>query len=139
TMLDTIIFAATGHIGAIYVVTTMWAIAATNRITSTINKKLGKTPLTISHPDQIYRTCFKYGGIAFTKLGPLAFSGFGVLPLHVFLSLVEHLGLDREGADDSPDDQLQEPSQFGSNRFKDRDIKRIIGDAEAYDPNEIKN
>lgn len=70
----------------------------------TYRKRTNKGYEILSHPDLFLRNLNKYGGIIFTSLGPLSLSEIGVLPLHVFLSLQNSLGLGGEGADDGADD-----------------------------------
>ena len=109
------------------------SITVANLAFAQLERAQGRPPLIISHPDQGYRACFRYGGYMTSTLGPLAVTGFGVMPLDFFLRLQERLGVGGEGTDDGADDHLQEARRLGSRRLEDRDLRRLMGEAEAND------
>jgi hypothetical protein len=61
----------------------------------------GQSFALLSHPDIGYYSFFRIGGVMHSKLGPLAVSEIGILPVHAFLAL------GRESANHGSADELQ--------------------------------
>lgn len=90
-----------------------------NKISNMIRslKKLG--PRIMSHPDIGYHLFYKVGGLAFTRIGPLVFGDFGIIPLKIVLGFI------RQRPDHSADNKLNEAYEFFGDLIEDLNIKVI--------------
>lgn len=132
-LIDLVLIAAGGQAAAWTVAGSLLLITMVNLARAEAGRRRGSLPLVISHPDQVYRACLRYGGVMTSSFGPLAVTGFGIMPLAIFLRLDERLRMRRKGSDDGPDDDLQEAGRLGSRRLEDGDLARFMSEAEHED------
>ncbi|MGB7433659.1 MAG: hypothetical protein WA921_14430 [Ahrensia sp.] len=88
---------------------------------------LKKQPITISHPDIGYHAFFKVGGLMFTKMGPIAVTDLGLLPLKIVL------GFASQRPDDGSDNKFKEASEFFRDLLKNWNIKGFVEETEQDD------